>query len=271
MVHHRTLFEALAAVWIVAAIVGIVAALLAFSYSTGMCDSSQLPDAISVVPTPNSPPPSQDGSSQTANVILGLIAMSTLYVAYRQWRLERTKAGGKGVQLSVNARPLEDGSPTRAVEARVRMVGPAVRHEVGLRLERDGTEFAVTTAPPDGRPSMSCDDDPLEWRFEVQRGEMSNLWLIVFWAEAQDDNLNSSAAAWRLGPPPDTYIWKNYPGLRLRVLLQGWTANHGSDWLRRLIHEPRPTGRWKKEPATLAPAGAQRGEGPIELGEAPDA
>jgi hypothetical protein len=84
---------------------------------------------------------------------------------------------------------------------------------------------------------------------------MSDLWLIMFWAEAHDDNLNTGAAAWRLGPPTDTYIWRSYPGLRLRVLLQGWVADHGPSWFRKLIHEPRPTGRWKKEPATLTPLG----------------
>ena len=270
----QPLVRALIIVWVIAAFTALAAILIVPRLVSppdrdSPSTSSPTPSEPSELPVPDDAlhkaPPSDAG--QTLNLILGVIAVLALGVAWNQLRLQRNAQGGKGVLVENRAHRGVDGRYFQ-FDVKVHMVGPAVRHQVGLDLEKGGRAFKVGTEKPAVRTSMGCNDDPIVWTFHVPEHEMSEVWLIVTWVEARADNLRSEAGAWRLGPPPDIYLWKWYPGWKVAVWVQMWAAEHGPKKLRAIAGRPRATGWWHNE-GSASPAGALPGQGPLELGRPP--
>jgi hypothetical protein len=178
------------------------------------------------------------------DVFIGIIALLGLIAIVNQLRGQPKTVGTKGVVVQVDRLAPRRKNLAR-LQVNLRIVGPAVRYEVGLDLEADGSRFEVSTPTPAMRPSMGCDDEEISWGFEIADDELDTIWVIASWIEAKGADLRTAALAWNLGTS-DTYEWK-------------WAA----DW--RLS----AAGHWRKRRAATTPPRAVPGLGPLELGRAP--
>ncbi len=204
------------------------------------------------------------------NTLLGIVTILALIVAWNQLRLQRDMAGGKGVLLELGRFKRVDestGGVRFHVSVRLRMVGPALRHEVSVDLEADGRRFDANTQKPEIRRSMGCEGDDIRWEFDLNEDDLERVWLITTWVEARGNNLLTEAIARRLSRQ-ESYTWKRYPGWRLGQMIRGWASQRGPGWFREWAGAPRATGWWHND-MSAAPAGAYPGEGPIELGRPP--
>ena len=178
------------------------------------------------------------------DVFLGIIALLGLIAIWNQLRARRKKARAKGVVLVIERLTPRRKNLAR-LEVNLRMVGPAVRYEVGLDLEADGNGFDVSTPKPAIRPSMGCDDEELSWGFEIPEDDLDRVWVIASWVEAHGADLRMAAIA-RCLNTAEIYEWK-------------WAA----DW--RLSR----AGHWRKRPTATTPSRTVPGLGPLELGRPP--
>ena len=178
------------------------------------------------------------------DVFIGIIALLGLIAIANQLRGQPKTAGTKGVVVQVDRLAPRRKNVAR-LQVNLRMVGPAVRYEVGLDLEADGKKFDVSTPQPATRPSMGCDDEEISWAFEIADDELDSVWVIASWIEAKRADLRIAALAWHLGTS-ETYEWK-------------WSA----DW------RVSAAGHWRKRRAATTPSRAVPGLGPLELGRAP--
>ena len=96
------------------------------------------------------------------DVFLGIIALLGLIATWNQLRARRKVARAKGAVMVIDRLTPRRKNLAR-LEVNLRVVGPAVRYEVGLDLEADGSRFDVSTPKPAIRPSMGCDDEELSW------------------------------------------------------------------------------------------------------------
>lgn len=178
------------------------------------------------------------------DVFLGIMACLGLIAIVNQLRTRPDRPGSKGVVVAV-----ERLAPRRRNLARIqvnlRMVGPAVRYEVALDLEVDGSQFEVSTPKPAARPSMGCDDEEVSWGFEIPEEELDRVWVVASWIEAKRADLKIAALARQLSTS-ETYEWK-------------WAT----DW------RISGAGHWSKRRSATTPSRAVAGMGPLELGRAP--
>jgi hypothetical protein len=204
------------------------------------------------------------------NTLLAIVTILALIVAWNQLRLQRDMAGGKGIVINLPRSQVVDetaGIFRYHFDMMLRMVGPAVRHEVSVDLEADGRRFDANTQKPAIRESMGCEDDDIVWKFDLNEDDLEKVWLITSWVEARGNNLRTEAIAWRLSRQ-ETYVWKWYPGFRLAQVIRGRVSQRGPVWFREWVGAPRATGWWHQERGA-APAGAFPGEGPLELRRPP--
>ena len=96
------------------------------------------------------------------DVFVGVIAVLGLVALANQLRAQQKNPHAKGVVMVIDRLTPRRKSLAR-LEVRLRMAGPAVRYEVGLDLEADGSRFDVSTPKPAIRPSMGCDDGEISW------------------------------------------------------------------------------------------------------------
>jgi hypothetical protein len=178
------------------------------------------------------------------DVFVGIIALLWLIATWNQLRARRKNARAKGVVIVIDRLAPRRKNLAR-LEVNVRMVGPAVRYEVGLDLEADGSRFDVSTPKPAIRPSMGCDDEELSWGFEIPEDDLDRVWVIASWMEAHGADLRMAAIARSLSTP-EIYEWK-------------WAA----DW--RLSR----AGHWRKRRTATTPPRTIPGLGPLELGRPP--
>lgn len=202
------------------------------------------------------------------NILLGLVALAALVVAAGQLRLQRTTAGGRGLLLGAGptgTQIVHNGKVTQSYRVEVGVAGPKVWHEVAVCFEKDGREFEAPNRP-DIRKSMSCDSERIIWDFHLSPEDGEKVWCVVSWAEPRGDALrtNALAIAVRGGP---VYKWRWFPG----HLYIGWlsedASRHGPAWFRERFGRARPLGRWRK----YRDAAFRDGNGPFDLGRAPDA
>jgi hypothetical protein len=178
------------------------------------------------------------------DVFLGIIALLVLIATWNQLQARRRKARAKGVVMVIDRLTPRRKSLAR-LEVNLRVVGPAVRYEVGLDLEADGTRFDASTPKPAIRPSMGCDDAELSWGFEIPEDDLDRVWVIASWMDAHGADLRMAAIAGSLSTP-EIYEWK-------------WAA----DW--RLSR----AGHWRKRRTATTPPRTVPGLGPLELGRPP--
>lgn len=178
------------------------------------------------------------------DVFLGIIALLGLIATWNQLRARRQRARAKGVVMVIDRLTPRRKNLAR-LEVNLRMVGPAVRYEVGLDLEANGSRFEVSTPKPAIRPSMGCDDEEMSWGFELPEDDLDRVWVIASWMEAHGADLRMAAIARSLSTP-EIYEWK-------------WAA----DW--RLSR----AGHWRKRRTATTPPRTVRGLGPLELGRPP--
>jgi hypothetical protein len=177
------------------------------------------------------------------DVFVGIIAVLGLIALGNQLRAQRRKPHAKGVVMVIDRLTPRRKNLAR-LEVSLRMVGPAVRHEVGLDLEADGNRFDVSTPKPALRPSMGCDDEEMSWGFEIPEDDLDRVWVIASWMETHGTGLRMAAMAWNLSTP-EIYEWKWAPDWRLSR-----------------------AGHWRRRSAT-APPRTLPGLGPLELGRPP--
>jgi hypothetical protein len=178
------------------------------------------------------------------DVFLGIIALLALIATWNQLRARRRIPGAKGVVMVIDRLTPRRKSLAR-LEVNLRVVGPAVRYEVGLDLEADGTRFDVSTPKAAIRPSMGCDDEELSWGFEIPEDDLDRVWVIASWMDAHGADLRMAAIA-RCLRTPEIYEWK-------------WAA----DW--RLSR----AGHWRRRRTATTPPRTVPGLGPLELGRPP--
>jgi hypothetical protein len=178
------------------------------------------------------------------DVFLGIIALLALIATWNQLRARRRIARAKGVVMVIDRLTPRRKSLAR-LEVNLRVVGPAVRYEVGLDLEADGTRFDVSTPKAAIRPSMGCDDEELSWGFEIPEDDLDRVWVIASWMDAHGADLRMAAIA-RCLSTPEIYEWK-------------WAA----DW--RLSR----AGHWRRRRTATTPPRTVPGLGPLELGRPP--
>lgn len=178
------------------------------------------------------------------DVFVGILAVVGLIATWNRLRARRRLSGAKGVVLVVDRL-----APRRKNVARLhvslRMVGPAVRYDVGLDLESGGHPFAVSTSQPALRSSMGCEDEEMSWGFEVPEDELDNIWVVASWIAAENANLRMAALASNLGTS-EIYEWR-------------WAA----DW------RVSGAGHWRKRRSPTTPPRSIPGMGPLQLGRAP--
>jgi hypothetical protein len=204
------------------------------------------------------------------NILLALVTLAALAVAWRQWRLQRTSAGGRGLFLGAGrlghrtVRKTREGKVTTdSYRVEVGVAGPKVWHELAVTLENDGREFEAPNHP-DTRESMDCDSERIIWDFDLTPEDDDKVWCVVSWAEPRGDALRTDALAIPVHGGPISK-WRWYPG----HLYIGWltedASRHGPAWFRQRFGRARPLGRWRKyrDPAF------RDGNGPFDLGRAP--
>jgi hypothetical protein len=189
------------------------------------------------------------------HTVLELIALPALAVAWIQWRLQRTSAGGRGLFLGADrtghqvVRETPTGQViTNSYRVEVGIAGPKVWHELAVHLEKDGREFTVPEIPspflqaqvsgqPETRKSMSCDSERIIWDFYLSKEDGEKVWCVVSWAELRGAALRTDALAIALRGGP-VYKWRWYPG----HLYIGWlsedASSHGPGWFRDRFGRP---------------------------------
>jgi hypothetical protein len=135
-----------------------------------------------------------------------------------------------------------------------------VRHQVVVLLERDGRHLEQFEDPawakmPDTRKSMSCNDDPIDWKYEVTAQAAEGVWCLLTWVDPRGAAIWTGGYARPLTSPDELYEWHWYRSRRFRRLFQ----HH---FLRGRV---RPLGEWRIHKGL----GIEDGQGPIKLGRSP--
>jgi len=200
-----------------------------------------------------------------------VVAALSLSVTWWQLRLQRNVAGGRGIipglfsyQTSVNGETHID------FEVYIELVGPGIRHEMQVHLERDGQALSsgddgYVKSPP-VRKSMSCDSDPIKWKFTLTSEDAEDVWCIISWVEPRGDEVWTNAYARALTGEDQLWEWRWKRFRKARQRKQDWSSEHGPKWFRRRLGGVKPLGRWRPH----VNRSIQPGHGPINNGRAPD-
>ena len=85
----------------------------------------------------------------------------------------------------------------------VELVGPGIRHQMAVHLERDGHALVRGddgyVEPPATRKAVSCDDPPIEWEFTLKREVAKDVWCVISWVDPPGDEVWTNAYAKPLG------------------------------------------------------------------------
>jgi len=127
------------------------------------------------------------------------------------------------------------------------------RHEVTLHLERDGAALEegdvgyVERLPTVHK--MTCDDDPLIWKFGVDHEDAESLRCILLWVEPFGDAIRSHGFRRKLRgadiEKAEFEEWHWYQFFRFRRRFESWAAQHGPRWFREKAGRPRRLGEWR--------------------------
>jgi hypothetical protein len=237
-------------------------AFVAVTLALAGCSSN----ASKAPPTGSSSSGGDSFASVVLNICLAVITLTALGVAWFQYRLQRDTAGGRGIVLAAGptgARTVIAGKTTDSHTVSVRLVGPGIRHEVALDLERDGRKFEVDDRPAPRR-SVTYESQPIDWRFKLSPEDADRVWCVVTWVDPRGPNLRTGAYSMRVRGQ-DYYQWRWFPGSRYIGLLSEIASRHGPYWFRKRVGRARPLGRWRKrrDPAF------REGNGPLGLSVAP--
>jgi hypothetical protein len=113
---------------------------------------------------------------------------------------------------------------------------------------------------------MSCDSERIVWDFYLTPEDAEKVWCLVTWAEPRGPALRTDALAIALSGG-SVYKWRWRWGHLYIGWLSLWASQHGGTWFRELFGRARPLGRWRK----YRDAAFRDGNGPVDLGHAPDA
>src|SRR5271155_5130055 len=128
------------------------------------------------------------------DVFIGIIAVLGLIAIVNHLRAQPKTAGTRGVVVRVDRLAPRRKNLAR-LQVNLRIVGPAVRYDVGLDLEKDGRKFDISTPKPAIRPSLGCNDEEISWGFEIPEDELDKVWVIASWIEAHRADLRMAAMA----------------------------------------------------------------------------
>jgi hypothetical protein len=192
-----------------------------------------------------------------------IVSVWAAIVTHWQLRISRNTSGGRGVMFGVNRRSQfrgNDGTTTNTYRVWVELVGPGVRHQVAVVLQRDGRllerfEDDAWTETPDTRKSMSCDDDPIDFEFQVDAQAADGVWCLLTWVDPRGSEIWTGAYARQLTSPDKIYEWHWYRSKRFRR------------WFQHRIRrgQTRTLGVWRIHKGL----GIEDGQAPINLGRPP--
>ena len=111
-------------------------------------------------------------SSLAISVLALAVAAWAAVTARSQLRIQEDAAGGRGVLFLVRSpgKTFRNDVETDTYRVTVEVVGPGKLYQVGLHLERDGhqlDEADPAFVRPVTRKSLDCNDEPIEWDFEL--------------------------------------------------------------------------------------------------------
>lgn len=197
----------------------------------------------------------------TAMVALSVSVWAAMVTQW-QLRISRNTSGGRGVLFSVKRRRRftdNDGVITNTFRVEVELVGPGVRHQVAVLLERDGRPLDRFGDPwvetEDARKSMSCNDKPIEFEFDVTAQAAEGVWCLLTWVDPRGEEIWTGAYARPLASPDELYEWHWYRSKRFRR------------WFQHRVRrgQVRPLGKWHPYKGL----DIEDGQGPISLWRPP--
>lgn len=199
-------------------------------------------------------------------VLALVVAGWAAVVARSQLRLQEDASGGRGLSFIVSRLMHSEDrrhgvlTTTDSYRVVVELHGPGVMHELALHLERNGRQLdpwepGFAKHPPIVK-RMTSSDERIVWEFDISpAAASSDLWCVLSWVDPRGEHLWSQAYAVQLTEPDELYEWRYYRTRLLRKHLQ------------RLNARTKPLGRWRAH----VNAGVDVGNGPFDLGHAPDA
>ena len=208
----------------------------------------------------------------TISVLAFAVSALSMVLAWRQLGLQRDVAGGRGVLFDVirPSRTIHQTDTTERItesyRAIVRIVGND-RHEVGIYLQRGGRLLEEGEAgyvePPSLRHRMTCEDEPIVWKFDLDEDVANDLWCVLVWVEPFGDAIRTYGFRRRLSGASSEQVrfeqWHWYRFFRARRRFESWAAQHGPKWFQRIAGRPRRLGEWR--PYRLRPL--QPGQSPL--------
>jgi hypothetical protein len=211
-----------------------------------------------------------DGWALLIAVLALVVSGSALLIAWWQLVLQRDAAGGRGVIFDIRrlSRFTDNTTNPPTVTENYRVLVKTVgndRHEVVVYLERDGValdEFDagyVDPLPVEHR--LTCEDEPLVWKFGMDPELAGELHCVVLWVEPLGDGIRNEGFRRPLTSKPTEPQFEQWHWFRLfhaRRRLENWAAHHGPVWFRNQAGRPHRLGEWR--PYVLRPL--QPGQSP---------
>ncbi len=93
---------------------------------------------------------------------------------------------------------------TKNYQVTVEVVGPGRLYEVGVHLERQGHQLDEADpgfVQPLKRKSLGCNDEAIDWRFELSLNGAADLWCILSWVDPFGQAVWTGAYARKLDDP----------------------------------------------------------------------
>lgn len=210
-----------------------------------------------------------DGWALLVSLLAFVVSGAALVIAWWQLVLQRDAAGGRGILLGVGryhrtiARRGGVETITDDYNVDVELVGNE-RHMVAVHLERDGRQLGPADVgwveSPDVRARMTCESEPIHWRFELSPDDARDLWVVLSWVSPYGDGVRTDAFRRRLDVLVDEIEeWHWFRSYRARRRFEAWGSRRRWAWARRWLGKPRRLGEWRPSGAReLAP-----GQSPI--------
>lgn len=196
-----------------------------------------------------------DGWALTVAILAFVVSGAALVIAWWQLVLQRDVAGGRGITFAVGRyhrtvtcrRGIE--TITNDYHVEVGLVGND-RHMVAVHLERDGRQLGPGDVGWVESPSvlsrMTCDGDPIDWRFELNSEAALDLWIVLTWVSPFRDGVRTEAFRRRLDVlEPDLEQWHWFRSYRMRRWLESWGVRRQWRWARKWLGKPRRLGKWR--------------------------
>lgn len=196
-----------------------------------------------------------DGLALLVSALALLVSGAALLIAWWQLILQRDAAGGRGILFEVH-RPYRQEARiggelfvTDGYYVLVKLVGNDL-HEVGVHLERDGRPLqfgdpGYVAKAPETLHRLTCEDDPLTWRFELSRDDAQDLYCVLSWVAPYGPGVRTNAYRRPLSPPHTLEEWLWFRSFRIRTWIQGWGARRRLSPIRRVLGRPRRVAEWR--------------------------